>query len=155
MHFDVQQQMDPIVVKGVLQVAMYSGPTEVSPASSKDDLIVLAYPYHEPASFSPAEIKAVVHISATIHNAHTNADETYSGVRLADLLTKMVAPLGKELRGEALAIYMVAKGSDGYAAVLSLAEVDPEFHPGEVIVADAMDGKPLDARSGPFKLVVT
>ena len=155
MHFDVQQQMDPIVVKGVLQVAMYSGPTEVSPASSKDDLIVLVYPYHERASFSPAEIKAVVHIRTTIHNAHTNADETYSGVRLVDLLTKMGAPLGKELRGEALAIYMVAKGSDGYAAVLSLAEVDPEFHPGEVIVADAMDGKPLDAHNGPFKLVVT
>jgi len=67
----------------------------------------------------------------------------------------MGAPLGKELHGEALANYIVATGSDGYQAVLALAEVDPSFHPGEVLVADTMDGKPLDAHSGPLKLVVT
>jgi hypothetical protein len=39
--------------------------------------------------------------------------------------------------------------------VLALGEIDPSFHPGEIIVADAMDRKPLDAHSGPFKLVVT
>lgn len=155
MHFDVQDQMAPIVVKGVLQVATYSGPTVVSPASSKDDLVVLAYPYHQPAAFSTTEIKAMAHTSVIVHNPHANADETYSGVRLADLLTKLGAPLGKELRGEALALYVVAKALDGYAAVLSLAEIDPEFHSGEVIVADAMNDKPLDPHSGPLKLVVT
>jgi DMSO/TMAO reductase YedYZ molybdopterin-dependent catalytic subunit len=91
----------------------------------------------------------------TLHNAHTNADETYSGVRLADLLGKMGTPLGSDLRCKALANYIVATGADGYKAVLALGEVDPSFHPGEVIVADMMDGKPLDAHSGPFKLVVT
>jgi DMSO/TMAO reductase YedYZ molybdopterin-dependent catalytic subunit len=49
----------------------------------------------------------------------------------------------------------VATGSDGYKAVLALAEADPEFHPGEVLVADQMDGKPLDPKTGPFRLVVT
>jgi DMSO/TMAO reductase YedYZ molybdopterin-dependent catalytic subunit len=95
------------------------------------------------------------HITVTIHNSHTNADETYSGVRLADLLAKLGAPLGKDLRGEALSAYVVAHGSDGYEAVLALAEVDPSFHPGEVLIADLTDGKPLDAHSGPFRLVVT
>ena len=59
------------------------------------------------------------------------------------------------MRGKALSGYIVATGSDGYRAVLALAEIDPSFHPGEVLVADAMNGKPLDAHSGPFKLVVT
>jgi DMSO/TMAO reductase YedYZ molybdopterin-dependent catalytic subunit len=63
--------------------------------------------------------------------------------------------LGSDLRGKALANYIVATGSDGYRSVLALGEVDPSFHPGEVIVADSMNGKPLDAHSGPFKLVVT
>jgi len=94
-------------------------------------------------------------MSVTIHNPHTNADETYSGVRLADLLAKMNAPLGSDLRGAALADYVAATGSDGYKAVLALGEVDPSFHSGEVIVADTMNGKPLDEHSGPFKLVVT
>ena len=55
----------------------------------------------------------------------------------------------------ALSSYIVATGSDGYVAVIALAEVDPSFHSGEVIVADTMNGQPLDAKSGPFKLVVT
>jgi hypothetical protein len=132
-----------------------SGSPMVSPASAKDDLAVFDYPYYEPAALSPAAFKLLPHITVTFHNSHTNADETYSGVRLADILTKFNAPLGSELRGEALGIYVVATGSDGYSAVLALAEVDPAFHSGEVIVADEMNGKPLDAHSGPFKLIVT
>lgn len=104
---------------------------------------------------SAADLKAMPRTTVTFHNSHTNADETYSGVRLADVLAKMDAPLGNALRGEALANYVVATGSDGYTVVLALGEVDPSFHPGEVIVADTMDGKPLDEHSGPFKLVVT
>jgi hypothetical protein len=71
------------------------------------------------------------------------------------LLAKYGAPLGKDLRGAALANYVLATGADGYRVVYSLAEVDPSFHPGDVIVADTMDGKPLDARTGPFRLVST
>jgi hypothetical protein len=93
--------------------------------------------------------------TVTVHNEHSKADETYAGVRLSDVLAKMGAPLGHDLRGTALSGYIVATGSDGYAAVIALAEIDPSFHSGEVIVADTMNGQPLDAKSGPFKLVVT
>jgi hypothetical protein len=123
--------------------------------SKKDDLLLFAYPYHDSLAFSSADLKALPHITVTVHNPHSNADETYSGVRLADLLGKAGAPLGSELRGEALGDYIVATGADGYRAVFALAEVDPSFHPGEVLVADAMNGKPLDAHTGPFRLVVT
>jgi hypothetical protein len=91
-----------------------------------------------------ADLMAMPHISVTFHNTHTNADESYSGVRLAALLAKIAAPLGSDLRGKALGGYIVATGSDGYKAVLALAEV-----------ADAMNGKPLDPHNGPLKLVVT
>jgi hypothetical protein len=70
-------------------------------------------------------------------------------------LTKYGAPLGSALRGAALGYYVMATGADGYKAVYSLAEVDPSFHPGDVLVVDTMDGKPLDARSGPLRLVST
>ena len=116
---------------------------------------MLTAPSHQPLRLSATDFKSLPHTTVTFHNTHTNADETYSGVRLADLLAKLGAPLGDALRGKALANYVVATGSDGYKSVLGLGEVDPSFHPGEVIVADAMDGKPLDAHNGPFKLVVT
>jgi hypothetical protein len=140
----------------VLAVSFLCAGQAASPAaqSGKDSLLLTAPP-HDPWRLSVADLKGLPHMSVTIHNPHTNADETYSGVRLADLLAKMNAPLGSDLRGAALADYVAATGSDGYKAVLALGEVDPSFHSGEVIVADTMNGKPLDEHSGPFKLVVT
>ena len=103
---------------------------------------------------SPADFRALTHITISVHNGHTNADESYSGVTLATLLAMINAPLGKELHREALTNYLIASGSDGYSVVLSLAEVDPSFHDGQVLVADARDGQPL-GNSGPFQLVVS
>ena len=37
--------------------------------------------------------------------------------------------------------YLVATGSDGYSVILSLAEVDPSFHEGQVLVVDARDSQ--------------
>jgi DMSO/TMAO reductase YedYZ molybdopterin-dependent catalytic subunit len=71
-----------------------------------------------------------------------------------DLLAKLGVPHGKDLMGKALAQYVVATGLDGYKSVVALGEIDPEFHPGQVLVCDGMDGKPLGA-TGPFRLVVT
>jgi hypothetical protein len=147
-----------ILVLGVALLASSASFAQLRPdplPKFGDQLTLITSSDHKSVILTAAEFKAVPHISVTIHNSHTNADETYSGVRLADLLAKMGAPLGNDLRGKALADYVVATGSDGYKAVLALGEVDPAFHPGEVLVADAMDGKPLDAHAGPFKLVVS
>jgi hypothetical protein len=64
------------------------------------------------------------------------------------------APTGKELHGESLATYLLATGMDGYSVVLSLAEADPSFHDGQILVADVRDGQPL-GKNGPFQLIVT
>jgi hypothetical protein len=109
-------------------------------------LVLTADPSHASVVLSPTDFHALPHITITVHNSHSNADETYSGVPLATLLTKVNAPLGKELRGEAMTSYVVATGSDGYSVVLSLAEIDPEFHAGQVLVADARHGKPLEKK---------
>jgi hypothetical protein len=100
-------------------------------------------------------IRSMPHTTLTVTNGHTGASETYTGVPLIDLLAKDGVPHGKDLHGKALSEYIVATGADGYKAVLALAEVDPEFHPGTVIVADTLAGKPLDEKTGPYKLVVS
>lgn len=100
------------------------------------------------------DIRAMEQVTITVHNTHANADQTFSGVRLAELLAKLDAPLGGQLRGKAMTTGVVARGSDGYEVLLSLAEIDPAFHSGDVIVADALDGKPIE-KSGPLQLVVS
>ena len=104
------------------------------------------------AEWTPESLAALPHKAVTVHNVHTKADETYSGVALIDLLVKLgvsAKPMGKDM-----ALYLVAVGSDGYKAVYSLAEVNPDVHDATVIVADSENGKPLGA-DGPLKLVAT
>jgi len=133
-----------------------ANPASVNPAPVNPASAVLKITSSQKSEvLSAGDLKALPHHTVTVHNPHTNADETYSGVPLMDLLAGLGVPHGHDLHGKGLAEYVVATGSDGYKAVLALAETDPEFHPGEVLVADAMDGKPLDAKSGPFRLVVT
>jgi hypothetical protein len=124
------------------------------PAQLKDTLSLTAGSNHAPVSISLAEFRALPHVNITVHNARANADESYSGVPLAVLLAKLDAPLDEHLRGKALASYLVASGSDGYSVVLSIAEADPSFHAGKILVADTRDGQPL-GKSGPFQLIVS
>lgn len=145
----VQAGLGP-VIPIVLQVKLGGG---VTVTEGREALVISADPYHTPLIFSPVEFRALPHVTVPVHNGHTNAAESYSGVPLASLLEKVNAPLGKELRGEAMTGYLVAAGSDGYAVVLSLAEVDPEFHESQALVADSRDGQPL-GNNGPFQLIV-
>jgi hypothetical protein len=102
----------------------------------------------------PADLQSMPRKTLEVHNAHTGAMETYQGVELSLLLARLNAPLEQKLRGKALAMYVVAEGADKYRALYSLAEVDPAFHNGTVIVADREGGQPI-TRDGPFKLVNT
>jgi hypothetical protein len=122
--------------------------------NSKVWLLITGDANHAPLNLSLAEIRALPHVDVKVHNGHTNTDETYSGVPLVVLLAKVDAPLGENLRGKALTNYVVVTGSDGYSVLLSLAEVDPMFHDGQIVVADSRDGQPLTT-SGPYQLIVS
>jgi hypothetical protein len=59
----------------------------------------------------------------------------------------------KEMRGKALAGYLLAEARDGYQVVFSLGELDPGVGGARVIVADQRDGKPMPAQQGPIRPV--
>jgi Oxidoreductase molybdopterin binding domain len=77
----------------------------------------------------------------------------YEGVLLREILKKAGAPLGGQLRGKALASYVLAKAQDGYQVVFAIAEFDPAFANEQILVADKRDGKPLFEYQGPFRIV--
>jgi hypothetical protein len=122
-----------------------------APAARQDSLGLKSD--HTSVSLSSTDFRALPHVTLTVRNGHTSANENYSGVPLPVLLAKINAPMGNELRGKAMTSYLIATGSDGYSVVLSLAEVDPAFHHSQAIVADARDGHPL-GKNGPFQLIV-
>jgi len=93
-----------------------------------------------------------VSVPLTIHGeAHL-----FEGPLLIDVL-KAAGTTGVEagaaLRGPALAQAVVVRAADGYAVVFGLAELDPATRPNRIILADAVDGAPLTAGDGPFRLV--
>jgi len=78
---------------------------------------------------------------------------SYEGVPLREILKKAGVPFGKDLRGKALASYILAKAHDGYEVVFSLGELDAAFGNESILVADKRDGKPLFEYQGPLRLV--
>ncbi len=78
----------------------------------------------------------------------------YEGVALIDVLKRAGVPFGGELRGKALASYMLAKASDGYQVVFTPGEIDPSFGNQTILVADHRDGAPLSGNQGSLRLMV-
>jgi hypothetical protein len=104
------------------------------------------------ADWTTTTFPSLPHMAISVYNEHTKANQTYSGVPLIDLLTKLGVPA--KLHGKDFRLYVVAEGSDGYQVVYSIGEIAPEVHDGTVLVADAVDGKPL-GNDGLFQLVAT
>jgi hypothetical protein len=104
------------------------------------------------SEWTPASIAALPHKTITVFNEHVKANQTYSGVELFELLKPLGLP--EKPRGKDFRLYLVAEGSDGYQVVYSIGEVTPDVHDGTVLVADALDGKPI-TDNGPLQLVAT
>ena len=106
-----------------------------------------------PLTVSAGDLKAMPRKKLTVTNPHNKKTEAYEGVPLEELLRKAGVPSGEQLRGPAMATYVIAEAEDGYRVVFALAELDPGILDSEIIVADTMDGSPLGAKEGPFKIV--
>ena len=102
------------------------------------------------AEWTPDTLATLPHKTVTVYNMHVKANRAYSGVLLMDLLVKLGVP--EKQHGKDLHLYLVAVGSDGFEAVYSVAEVNPNLRDSTVILADAVDGKPL-ADAGPLQIV--
>jgi len=104
------------------------------------------------AEWTPAALAALPHTTIKVYNEHAKATQTYTGVALIDLLTRLGVP--DKPHGKEFQLYLVAEGVDGYKVVYSIGEVSPDVHDGTEMVADSQDGKPI-ADDGPVKLVTT
>jgi hypothetical protein len=104
-------------------------------------------------TFSLDQLKQMPKQTVTVNDPKTKAPQAYDGVLLSSLLAAAGAPTGRTLHGKELRDYAVVAGSDGYMVVFSLFELDPPSHSNRVIVAYAVDGKPLEGNNGPLKLI--
>lgn len=106
-----------------------------------------------PLVLTPEDLKKMPRKTLSVMNPHENKIEVYEGVLVQDVLKRAGLPQGENLRGAALATYLVFEAEDGYRVVFSIAELDSVILDSGVIVADTVDGAALPPKQGPFRLV--
>src|SRR5262249_29712056 len=104
------------------------------------------------AKLTAAEIAALPHreISLDDHGKTVR----FEGVALRLGLEKAGIPFGVSLRGKRRSSCLLVEAADGYRVVIALPELDPGFTDRVILLADKADGHPLDAKEGPFRVVV-
>lgn len=88
-------------------------------------------------------------VSASARGQTLNCD----GVPLVAVLRASGAMPVDPLRGADLARYVLVTARDGYRAVYSLAELDPSLGSNKVLLVGRCDGKALDDKDGPLRLI--
>ena len=94
-------------------------------------------------------------VTVHVHNAHRNADETYAGPLLSDVLAKAGLTASKETEPLILHSSVVATGTDKYYVLYSVAEVEPSFSKGQVIVAVTKGNELPDTEGGVIQIINT
>jgi hypothetical protein len=77
-----------------------------------------------------------------------------TGPLLADVMAKLGAPTGSDMRGKALLFAVVAEARDGYRVAFTLGELDPLLGKAPIVLADRCNGAMLGEEDGPFRLAV-
>jgi hypothetical protein len=100
------------------------------------------------------DLLALPQVTVHVHNAHRNADETYTGPLLSDVLAKAGLTASKETEPLILHSAIIATATDHYFVLYSAAEAEPMFSTTQVIVAVMKSGLP-DTEGGLIQLINT
>jgi hypothetical protein len=104
------------------------------------------------AVLARADIEALLHIKVTTGASGVSA--TFEGVPLKAVLEKAGAEFGETLKGKRMASCVLVEAADGYRVVIALPEIDPAFNDKQFVLAFLKDGKPLDEKEGPYRIVI-
>jgi DMSO/TMAO reductase YedYZ molybdopterin-dependent catalytic subunit len=86
-----------------------------------------------------------------LHTGHGALSGSFTGVLLWTLLEEAGVKLDAGAKNDVVRHTVTVTATDGYAAVLSLGEIAPEFGGDQAIVAYQQDGKPIE--SGPRLII--
>jgi|ERR1700676_499301 len=99
-----------------------------------------------------ADIEALPHVKVT--TAASGTSMTFEGVSLKAVLERGGIGFGQTLKGKRLASCLLVEAADGYRVVIALPEIDEAFTDKQFVLAFLKDGKPLDDKEGPYRIVI-
>ncbi len=98
-----------------------------------------------------ADIEGLPHVKVQA-SAH-EISAVFEGVAVRSILEKAGVGFGDALRGKQMSLCLLAEAADNYKIAIALPEMDPAFTDKQIILAFSKDGKPLDAKEGPYRIV--
>jgi hypothetical protein len=104
------------------------------------------------AVLSRADIEALPRSKVT--TGASSGSATFEGVQLKAVLEKAGVGFGETLKGKRMASCLLVEAADGYRVVIALPEIDLAFNDKQVVLAFLKDGKPLDDKEGPYRIVI-
>jgi hypothetical protein len=102
--------------------------------------------------FTRADLETLQPVKVTTDASGTSA--AFEGVALKAVLEKAGVGLGETLKGKRMASCLLVEAADGYRVVIALPELDEAFTHKQVVLAFLKDGKPLDDKEGPYRIVI-
>jgi hypothetical protein len=106
----------------------------------------------KPTVLTRADIEALPHVK--VSTSASGAAATFEGVALEAVLEKAGVEFGASLKGKRLASCLLVEAADSYRVVIALPELDPAFTDKQVVLVFLKDGKPLDEKEGPYRIVI-
>lgn len=102
------------------------------------------------AVLSRAEIESLPHVKVTAGSDQAQ----FEGVTVKSVLERAGVTFGDTLKGKRLTTCLLVEAADGYRVVIALPELDPAFTEKQVVLAFLRNGKPLDDKEGPYRIVI-
>jgi molybdate transport system substrate-binding protein len=93
-------------------------------------------------------------LDVTYLSGEDTVSTSFTGVPLWQVISAAQPNLNADVRNDRISTFIVVTGSDGYQAVISWGEIDPEFANQPILLAYAEEGAPIADEQGPIRLVV-
>ena len=106
----------------------------------------------KPVVLTLADLEALPHSKVSADKP--SEPVTYEGVTLKSVLERAGVQFGESLRGKRMASYLLVEATDGYRVVIALPEIDPAFTDKQIVLAFLRNGKALDEKEGPYRIVI-
>jgi DMSO/TMAO reductase YedYZ molybdopterin-dependent catalytic subunit len=143
-----------ICITAIVCLALSGAALAAPPAHS--DSIKIEGGVDHPRTLTAADLQKEPQTSVTIsqHTGHGTLSGAFAGVSLWTLLQEAGVTLDAAKKNDLIHHTVTVTGTDGYSAVLSLAEIAPEFGADQATIAWQQDGKPLAEAGGFARLIV-
>ena len=143
------------LVRLVLLIGVMVGPPSAlaQPAAGSEPVLKVIGATGQSLMFTVADLAKLPRATESVVS-EKGEKEVYEGVAMFEILRRVDASSGKDLRRSGMDLCLIVTASDGYRVLFALPELDPAFTEHATLLADHRDGKLLAPTEGPLRIVV-